>query len=67
MLLAADEKQHIIEQRSNIILVPKAAELQFLNNFAEQRFVFRQDPAVKHMLSSEIPVVGPEYFYHRCR
>lgn len=50
MLLTIHQQKNVVEQRCDIVLVPIAAQLQLLNNFAEQRFVVRQHAAVEYML-----------------
>ena len=63
MLLTIHQQQNIIEQRCDIILVPIAAQLQLLNDFAGQRFVIRQHTAVEHMLVQCYTVVCQYVLY----
>lgn len=63
MLLAVHQQQNIVEQRCNIVLVPIAAQLQLLNDFAEQRLVIRQYTAVEHMLIERDAVIRQYVLY----
>mgnify|MGYP007100897050 CR=1 FL=1 len=66
MLLMVYQQQNIVKQRCNIVLVPIAAQLQFLNDLAEQRLVIRQHTAVEHMLIERDAVIRQYVLLHRC-
>ena len=63
MLLAVHQQQNIVEQRCDIVLVPIAAQLQFLNDLAEQRLVIRQHTTVEHMLIERDAVIRQYVLY----